>query len=241
MWVIVLLISGLFLLIGLSVTKSNAKNLLSGYNTMTEEQRKHFDIDGYLKIFRKFFLILSISMAVGFVLLQQLISAESAFIYFVILPLVSLPYLVMKSKDFDHASYKSRHSKATYWVMGMLGLVVVGLSILFYLGLTDNEMLMNHEELVIQGMYGQEFSYSEINNIAVTDTLPALGIRTNGFALGSSLKGYFKTETGERVKLLVKRNQPPFLKIITTDGVIYWNSTTSEVSAIHDQIKEKIE
>lgn len=207
---------------------------------MTEAQRKDFDIEGFLKFFRKFFLILSISMAAGFVLMQQLISIEVAFIYFVMLPLMALPYLAIKSKTFDLATPKSARHKATYWVMGISALVIAGLAVLFYAGLADNKLQMSPEALVIQGMYGQNLHYSAIHDIAITDTLPALRVRANGFALGSSLKGYFRTEAGEKVKLLVKKDQPPFLKIVTADGVVYWNTTNSDVPAIYHQIKERI-
>ena len=38
-----------YLLIGFGINKNNAEYLLSGYNTMTPEQKEKFNIEKYLK------------------------------------------------------------------------------------------------------------------------------------------------------------------------------------------------
>ena len=51
----IILVSILFYAIGYFINKDNSKYLLSGYNTMSNEEREKFDIEGYLKIFKPFF------------------------------------------------------------------------------------------------------------------------------------------------------------------------------------------
>lgn len=240
MWVVVILLAGLFLLIGFSVTKSNdAPYLLAGYNTMPEEQRANFDIENYLKIFRRFFTVLSVSIVAGFGLLEQLASAEAAFIFMTMLPIISFPYLVLKSKDFDHGSGKAKRMKSAYWGVGVMGIVFIGLIGLFYLGLADNNIKLREEALVIDGMYGQEVPYVNSKAVEVVDQLPEISMKTNGFALGGSRKGYFKTKDGKQVKLLVNQ-APPFLKLTTDKAIIYWNSKNHNMSAISGQVKKKV-
>ena len=48
-------VSIVFLWIGLGINKTNARYLLSGYNTMSQAKRDAFDIDRYLKFFKSFF------------------------------------------------------------------------------------------------------------------------------------------------------------------------------------------
>lgn len=48
-------VSIVFLSIGLGINKTNARYLLSGYNTMSQAKRDAFDIDRYLKFFKSFF------------------------------------------------------------------------------------------------------------------------------------------------------------------------------------------
>ena len=51
----VIFVSALFYAIGYYINKENSKYLLSGYNTMSDDERKKFNIEGYLKIFKPFF------------------------------------------------------------------------------------------------------------------------------------------------------------------------------------------
>ncbi|MDG2387531.1 MAG: DUF3784 domain-containing protein, partial [Flavobacteriaceae bacterium] len=51
----IIFVSALYYAIGHFINKENSKYLLSGYNTMSDEKRKKFDIEGYLKIFKPFF------------------------------------------------------------------------------------------------------------------------------------------------------------------------------------------
>ena len=48
-------VSKVFLSIGLGINKTNARYLLSGYNTMSQAKRDAFDINRYLKFFKSFF------------------------------------------------------------------------------------------------------------------------------------------------------------------------------------------
>jgi hypothetical protein len=48
-------VSIVYISIGLGINKTNARYLLSGYNTMSQAKRDAFDIDRYLEFFKSFF------------------------------------------------------------------------------------------------------------------------------------------------------------------------------------------
>jgi len=48
-----------------------------------------------------------------------------------------------------------------------------------------------------------------IENVSLKEELPTIQIRTNGSALGSKLKGHFKTKELGSVKLFVNTENPP--------------------------------
>jgi hypothetical protein len=54
-YVPVIFVSILYYAIGYFINKENAKYLLSGYNTMSDEERKKFDIENYLVFFKSSF------------------------------------------------------------------------------------------------------------------------------------------------------------------------------------------
>lgn len=54
MIIVSILLAFIFIGIGFLISEKNAKYLLSGYNTMSEEDKKNFNLTEYLKFFRKF-------------------------------------------------------------------------------------------------------------------------------------------------------------------------------------------
>jgi len=73
------------------------------------------------------------------------------------------------------------------------------------------------EGIQIHGMYGEVYTWESIENVSLKEELPTIQIRTNGSALGSKLKGHFKTKELGSVKLFVNTENPPSftLKLIT--------------------------
>lgn len=53
------------------------------------------------------------------------------------------------------------------------------------------------------GGYGEQIDITEIRSIELVDQLQKLLSKTDGFALGSINKGYFRTHEGEVIKLIL--------------------------------------
>ena len=75
---IVLLITSLsYICIAFLVNEKNAKYLLSGYNTMSKQQKDKFDLKSYLIYFRKFWINIGVSSSIvtclTFLLFSELI------------------------------------------------------------------------------------------------------------------------------------------------------------------------
>jgi len=96
----VVFVSVLFWVIAHFLTKENAKYLLSGYNTMSEEERKKFDIEQYLILFKKFFKQLSYYAFLFFLLVQFLFTDKTALIAWSVLISLAPLYLVIRAKEF---------------------------------------------------------------------------------------------------------------------------------------------
>ena len=90
-------VSLLFLIIAFAVTEKNAKYLLAGYNTMSNEDRSKMDLKSYLTYFRKFHVFLSLSfLSIGLVL--NLISENAAGVFFGVYPVLGYIYFIWSSK-----------------------------------------------------------------------------------------------------------------------------------------------
>ena len=71
-FIAVLIVDIIFIFLALGLNKDDSKYLLSGYNTMSKMIRENFDIEKYLKLFKKFFLALAASSTVVFTILINL-------------------------------------------------------------------------------------------------------------------------------------------------------------------------
>ena len=83
----------------------------------------------------------------------------------------------------------------------------------------EPSVLVDNEQIRITGMYGERIPIEQLNQVFLADTLPSIGIRTNGISTGTINKGYFRSRSLQRnVKLLLHTHGAPYLYIIHSDG-----------------------
>lgn len=99
-YVPVIFVSILYYAIGYFINKENAKYLLSGYNTMSDEERKKFDIENYLVFFKAFFKKQSVYSLLVFPVLHLMFDDEKAILIWSLYITIAIVYLYIKSKKF---------------------------------------------------------------------------------------------------------------------------------------------
>lgn len=226
-------ISLLFVAIGFIVTENNAKYLLSGYNTMSEEKRKKVDIKSFIPFFRKFHIVLGISFFIlgcGI----SLIDKNLAGVFLAVYPILAYIYFVASSSKFS-GGLKTKSNKIGLVILACAFIFVVGL--LAY-GFRENKILFDSEKIEFTGNYGEILPSRQIKSIEIINQLPKIRLKTNGFAIGDIRKGYFKTDKGEVVKLILNSSQKPYILITKSDGKkIYYSAKKKSNVEILDEIK----
>ena len=96
----VIFVSILYYAIGYFINKENAKYLLSGYNTMSDEERKKFDIENYLVFFKAFFKKQSVYSLLVFPVFHLMFDDEKAILIWSLYITIAIVYLYIKSKKF---------------------------------------------------------------------------------------------------------------------------------------------
>jgi hypothetical protein len=99
-FIAVLISDILFIALALGLNKYNAKYLLSGYNTMSEKEREKYDIENYLILFKKFFLVLAGTSTVVFLILINLWNAKIAVMAYSIYLTIMLIWFAFKGNKF---------------------------------------------------------------------------------------------------------------------------------------------
>jgi len=226
----------LFIAIGFIVTENNAKYLLSGYNTMSEEERKKVNIKSLIPYFRKFHIVLGISFLVlGYGI--NLINKNGAGIFLAVYPILAYIYFVVTSSKFS-GGLKTKSNKTGIFVLAGAFIFVIGL--IMY-GVKENKVLFDSQKIELKGTYGEILLTDQIKSIEIENELPNITLKTNGFALGEVRKGYFKTESGEVVKLILNSAQKPYILFTKLDGKrIYYSAKEKSNEEILNEIKKTL-
>lgn len=226
-----------FVAIGFMVTEKNAKYLLAGYNTMKEEDRKKVDIKAYLLYFKKFHIFFGVSFTVLGVILVYFVSENAGGIFLAVYPILAYIYFLIASSKYAKELSKKRNNIGIAVLITTLIFVV---ALLVY-GFRESKIVIESEVVTIEGFYGETLAKDEIRSIELVDQLPVITLRTNGFALGSIRKGYFKTKGGEIVKLILNSDLRPFILLTKTDGEkIYYSAKDSPNDEVLDEIKKSL-
>lgn len=226
-------LSSLFVAIGFIVTEKNAKYLLSGYNTLPEVEQQKIDIKTYLVFFKRFQIFLGLSFFVGSTLLYYLANQNVAGIFLSVYPILAYIYFVWKSNSFYKKINKKTSRIGIYILIGTL----VFISILLGMGFKTDKLLVLPESIKIEGTYGEEILASDIDSLYLVDNIPEISYKSNGFALGAIKKGYFKTKSGEEIKLILNSGSKPFLLISKKSGKkIYYSDKDGNTSDAYKKI-----
>lgn len=227
----------LFVAIGFIVTERNAKYTLSGYNLMSEEDRKRIDIKSYLSFFRKFHVFLGVTLLILGAALTYLINENVGLIFLVVYPILAYTCLVVAS---------SKYSKGLSAKWNKVGILIMIGTLLFAIGFfgyvfKENKLIFDAQSIEIKRIYGETLSQNQIESIELVNQLPNITWKTNGFALGSIKKGYFKTEKGEIIKLILNSENKPYILFVKSDGKkIYYSAKKAPNEMIFNQMKQTL-
>lgn len=235
------ILSLLFVGIGFIVTENNAKYLLAGYNTMSDAEKNDFDIKSYIPHFRKFHIFLGLSLFVLSIIIYYSISPDWSGIFMVIYPILTYVYFTWKANKYFLQMGKKQKRKRIL-SLGILCAVLVGITGMFYYSLQDNTIIINNNVIEIKGDYGMNLDMDNIKFIELVGSTPDLSIKLNGFALANVKKGYFKTRSGQKVKLLLNNMTPPIICIELKDGFrIYYSSKNRSNQLVFEELKKAID
>ena len=240
MIIVSVLLAFIFTGIGFLITEKNAKHLLSGYNTMSDEDRKNFNLTDYLKFFKKFHVFLGTSLLIISLILFYFVDADYSGVFVGVYPVAAYIYFIWKGKRFNNM--KDEQTKGSFiFALVIMVAVFVGIVAMFTYSLQDNPVEIRAEIIKIGGDYGIDLPIKDLKSIELVNELPEMTSKIDGFALQNIEKGLFRTSTDEKVKLLINSQNKPFILIITkTNEKIYYSSKEKSNQEIYNQLIEVV-
>lgn len=230
------LIVGLFM-IGIGFLVKSSPNMIAGYNTMSKDKKKNVDIEGLSTFARNGFIAIGLTIIIGYFLFKWIGFTMIANSMILIVTLVGATTLVINAQRFDHN--KNKKTKLTYFILGLVIVFVIGL---ITYGIIPSKTFYNDETIRFSGMYGFETKITEIENVELTDKLPIINLRTNGFSFGSIKKGTFNLDKFGKARLLIHSDIPPYLIISkkNDEKIIINFKDKTETEKIYIRIKTLI-
>ncbi|HHT56857.1 DUF3784 domain-containing protein [Herbinix luporum] len=244
MWL--LIIVGIILIgIGLGVHVFKWYFLISGYNTMSKEKKEKVDIKGLARLLGIYAYINGglFILAGGLYGLELKWLTSLVIIFFA----TSTIYILIRGQKFDkHIFHEDGTLRKGAWKQMALPMGIVVISLIFvacvmFFSLKPSKISIMDDGLQIHGMYGNLYRWESIEQVQLKDTLPSIQLRTNGSAIGSKLKGHFKTKELGSVKLFVDADNPPFIYLYTDNGTVIFNLIDiNETQALYQEILDKL-
>jgi hypothetical protein len=104
------------------------------------------------------------------------------------------------------------------------GAVVGGLALMlaastFYFGFQPPAVRVDADAFYVRnGVYSNTIPLASIRTATLETGLPRIGLKTNGFGAGDTLRGSFRVDDWGVTRLYINRDSPPFLVIRTVEN-----------------------
>ena len=117
---------------------------------------------------------------------------------------------------------------------------LLGLPFLLHFQSRPPVVTLTAKSLTIDNLfYGQSYRLSDIRKLELMQSLPAIRVRTNGYAAGGTLRGWFSLNLLGQGKLFVEAGQPPYIAIYLQDGFVILNySDPQETRRLYGAIRQ---
>jgi hypothetical protein len=138
----------------------------------------------------------------------------------------------------DRGAFPARSRRWMIAVLAFVSLLLVSLGATFYLETKPPQVTIADGRLAVSGfVYGTEIELAQIEAVTLESSLPAIETRTNGFALGGTLRGHFRlAELGDAERYL-EADAPPFVMVQHAGGVLIFNAQQpARTQALHDEL-----
>ncbi len=240
MWIYFIL-GVFFIVLGLAVHVFKWYFLISGYNTMSKEEKEKVDTKGLGRLMGIYcYTNGGILLLTGFLTAIGLKpTLTPALIYLGI----STVYLLVKAQKFDGNNYdengRMRKGIWKHFIVPFVILIIVG--VLLFSMAQPTEVSVNDKGIKIHGLYGETYTWDSIEDVKLIEKLPTIERRINGAQIGAYLKGYFRTREYGTIKLFANTKKPPFVYLKTDDRIAIFNlGTENETQEIFKELEVNI-
>ena len=211
-------------------------NIISGFELSEEPEQREYD-KAWLRLLHKYMRAANIVTLIGGIV--GIISGLQIIYYlFLVLP-ISFAALLAYSRR--KLIVKKKGSKLAMVITMLLVIGITCLPIL-YSSQNDLKVILLDDRMEISGLYGLDIPLCKISEAKLCQSLPKISIKTNGFALGETCLGHFRTTDGKDV-ILFTHSDNFFIQLTQSDGNTYYLSykDAKATKQLFNRIQKQIE
>lgn len=191
--------------------------IISGFKMSEDPQQRERDriwLDRLFSYMRRANIATLIGGAIGIVSGSHII-----YIFALILPISIAVMLAYARRD----TGSQKKGGNTVMVITILVVILIVSIPILYLSRSNLEVSFSDDMMEISGLYGREIPLSDINEVTLCNSLPEISLRTNGFSLGDTCLGHFRTTEGKNI-ILFTHSDKYFVRITQNDGTTLYLS-----------------
>lgn len=218
------ILTAVFLLVGVLTKYFKFYWLIAGYNTSSEEYKKNVDIIGLSKFIGNGCFIIAIVLLIGGIL--SYLNVSYAYPISVgCITIVSI-FMAIKSEKYDRNNIndirKNRRITKSSLLFIIIFSAVVGSFVIGVIASGSKEPDVNlvDNEIRISGNYGTQIKVTDIDKVSLLNTLPNVNRKKYGFDFGNTLRGDFYLDNYGDSKLYIFRGKQPYVYIYSSDGKV---------------------
>lgn len=210
---IILGLSAVIIILGALIKFGKMYGLIPGYNAGTPEEQKYMVRKHMDNFIGRQLMFIGLAPALG-VLLRRLGVVWGIEIGFglLLLLVINLALEIHRFTPSD-AEINKKHFKLYMGAAGLLIVVFAAVGIYLSNAAQKPVIAIQPDHIVIEGAYGTQFAYSDVNTLELKDSLPAIRNKANGLEFGTVLKGHFDVEGLGRSQLSIRK--PGSVLVIT--------------------------
>lgn len=227
------------ILCGMAYLVHNKKmyDLISGYNTSSDEEKEEYRKNGYLLYMGRFLWGMAFIWLIGFlfILLDVPYAME---IQVAIFLLYTMGGTILSSKY----SLEKKKQRNYIFSISLTVIVLTFVSGLFFFGMRTTEVTISEHSISFSGMYSYELKLEDIESAEIIEALPNNMRRTNGFGTSTRALGHFSSDELGKGRMYVCTKYEPYIFLNTKEGFLILNSKDEqETLQWYNIINERIQ
>jgi hypothetical protein len=142
----------------------------------------------------------------------------------------------------EEAAQRKRAGRKFAAIVGaVFAVLIVAVAALFHFQGKPPTVTVGPSALGVKSLlYGGEWAWKDVTSVTLEPSLPKILLRTNGYAVGGTLRGHFKVEGLGTGELYIEARRPPFILVRRgADFVMINDADPERTRSLYGEIRDR--